>query len=200
MRLGAVFDDPYFGDTLSAEVYTLGQLRNIRKRLSTSPDLSDSALESLVPVQLQVPSANSGIGLQSATMYLALHAAFTETKPLNLKTVNVPTSRLFHIVANSASTFIDHFTRLNEGNKMISIFMASEKVLEAGMVWSTYLFSLQSSITAGYQSPFTISTQAMMSPVLKVSALLASFAARWTHGSEYVTAWETLVELLWNII
>lgn len=200
MRLGTAFDDPYFGDTLSAELYTLGHLRNIRKRLSISPDLSESALESLVPVQLQVPSANSGISLQSATMYLALHPAFTESDLLNSRTVNAPTSRLFHIVASSASTFIDHFTRLSEGNKIISIFMTSEKMMEAGLVWSTYLFSLQNSITAGYQSPFTISTQAMMSPVLKVSALLASFAARWTHGSEYVTAWETLVELLWNVI
>lgn len=200
MRLETVFGDSYFSDTLSAELYNLSHLLNIINRISTSSDSSESALESLIPLQLQVPSVNSGISLQSATLYVALHPAFTESDLFNSRTVNAPPSRLFQIVANSASTLIDHFTRLNESNKIISIFMSSERVLEAGLVWSAFLCSLQTAITAGYQSPLTISTQAMMSPILKVSALLASFAARWTHGSEYVSAWETLVELLWNII
>jgi hypothetical protein len=39
-----------------------------------------------------------------------------------------------------------------------------------------------------------------MSPVFKVSTVIASFVARWKNGLAYAQAWETFVELLWNMI
>ncbi|KAK4940315.1 hypothetical protein LTR10_019531 [Elasticomyces elasticus] len=199
MYLRTVLDDSFTTNAMSAELYTLSHLQKLMD-IPTSLELSEGTLENLIPVTLQVSSVNSGMSVQSATLYIALHPPITRLALFDPRAVNGLPSRLLQIVAKSASTLIDHFARLNEGNKIISIFMASEKVLEAGLVWSTYLLSHQAAITAGYQLPSRMSTKVMMSPIMRVSALLASFAGRWKHGPAYVRAWEALVELLWNII
>ncbi|KAI1617334.1 hypothetical protein EDD36DRAFT_160891 [Exophiala viscosa] len=199
MHLRTLFADSFTTNTRSAELCTLSHLQEIMDIISTSLELSEGNLENLIPITLQVPSVNTGVSLESATLYIALQSRVTELGLLNPRVVHGPPSRLFQIVANSASTLIDHFIRLNEGNKLISVFMAAERVFEAGLVWSSYLFSHQTAITAGYQLPSRMSIKVMMNPIMRVSALLASFAARWKHGSAYVRAWEALVELLWNI-
>ena len=199
MHIRPVFDDFYNTNGRSVELCTLSHLQKIRQIISSSLELSEGDLENLIPVPLLVPAVNSGMSLRSATLYIALHPRVTERSFFNPRVAGGPPSRLFQVVANSACTLIDHFTRLNEGSRIISIFTASEEVLEAGLVWSTYLFCHQAAIMAGYHLPSRMSTKAMMSPIMRVSVLLASFAARWKHGSAYVRAWEALVELLWNI-
>lgn len=95
---------------------------------------------------------------------------------------------------------IDYFVQLDKSHKIISIWMAAERVFEAGVIWVAYL-SRQRNVTPMREDHITsIGTNIAASPILKVSTLLASIAARWKRGLVYVNTWETLVQLLWNIL
>ena len=78
--------------------------------------------------------------------------------------------------------------------------MAAERVLESGVVWATYLMSQRRAMPTGEPRFSSTGIRVAMGPVLKVSTLLASFAALWKGASAYVDAWETFVELLWNVL
>ncbi|KAJ8103421.1 hypothetical protein POJ06DRAFT_241829 [Lipomyces tetrasporus] len=81
---------------------------------------------------------------------------------------------------------INHFSQLNNYNRIISLWIAAERVLECGSLWAFSLTSLLRMIT-----------RVAMSPILKVSNLLASFAARWNGCVAYVDSWETLLGRHW---
>lgn len=95
---------------------------------------------------------------------------------------------------------IDHFTKLNQRQMIISLWMAAERVLEAGAVWAAYLMHQRRVSGRGPQGVAAMATDLAFAPIVKVSSLLASFAARWRPGSTYVDNWETLVELLWKMV
>ncbi|KAL2400734.1 hypothetical protein ABEF92_004968 [Exophiala dermatitidis] len=100
----------------------------------------------------------------------------------------------------SAAVMIDHFTKLNQRQMIISLWMAAERVLEAGAVWAAYLMHQRRVSGRGPQGVAAMATDLAFAPIVKVSSLLASFAARWRPGSTYVDNWETLVELLWKMV
>lgn len=168
----------------------LSHLHDITYRFTTIPPPPKDFFESLIPLPMQIASANSDIGIYSATLYTALHPLFTTPDACFSTMPSDASSRLFHIVAKSASIIIDHLARLNDDDKIISIWMAAERVLESGLVWASYLMSQSRTTTTGADRFSTVGSHAPMSPILKVSALLASFAARWNSGSAYVDAWE----------
>lgn len=182
------------------ELSILRHWNDIASAFTISPRPSEQFFESLIPLSLQVDLSFSDISIPSATLYLALHPLFTNQGIFSNPTPLNPPSRLFHVIARSARTLIDHFAQLNENNRIISIWMAAERVLEAGLVWAAYLISQRSSSPTGEHSFLSIGTGVAMGAILKVSSLLASFAARWKGGSSFVDAWETFVELLWNLI
>ncbi|KAL2397772.1 hypothetical protein ABEF93_004583 [Exophiala dermatitidis] len=100
----------------------------------------------------------------------------------------------------SAAVMIDHFTKLNQRQMIISLWMAAERVIEAGAVWAAYLMHKRRVSGRGPQGVAAMATDLAFAPIVKVSSLLASFAARWRPGSTYVDNWETLVELLWKMV
>ena len=173
-------------DPLSDEFNVRIRLHDVTQRFTTSPSSSERLFESLIPPPLRVVSTSSGISMSSATLYTALHPLFTSSDVCAGPILDDQSSRLFHIIANSAIVIIDHFARLNEDNKIISIWMAAERVLEAGLVWATYLMSQRNLTPSGEHYFPPLGSRATMGPVLKVSSLLASFTARWKSGSAYV--------------
>lgn len=99
----------------------------------------------------------------------------------------------------SASALIDHFTVLNNEGKVLSLWLTAGRTLEAGVVWAFYLLRQRTVSSTGQGGGSRVSGEAM-NPLLKVSALLASFAARWSAGMAYADAWQTLVDLLWGML
>jgi hypothetical protein len=119
--------------TLPDDLATLGYLQRIAEHMTHFPRPSEDFFENLMPLGLQVRSISSGISIQSAMLYLAPHPLFTTSEAFSTRTFNVLHSRLFQIVAHSASAIIDHFAYLNENDMIVSVCMAAEQVIEAGM-------------------------------------------------------------------
>lgn len=149
------------------------------------------------------------IALNSAILYNALHPLFTsnlkvpsgssQTSSLN----DVSSTGLLRIIAKSASVMIDRFARLNDEDRIMSFWLTAEQVLEAGAVWaSSFMTDSRGRTAAGDHGGISSSNgmREAMGPILKVSALLASFAARWKAGSAYVDTWEAFVELFCNML
>ncbi|KAH8690800.1 hypothetical protein BGW36DRAFT_411575 [Talaromyces proteolyticus] len=198
MRLQEVCGDSSSSDILHDELQTLRILRTIHRELQLSPAQPASYFENMIPLPMQVHSIESDISIHSARLYISLHPLFTSS---GIYLTSTP-SQLFQIIAYSASTMIDHFTRLNAEHRIISVYLAAESILEAGIVWSVYLMSQHLSPSAGifHRDSINMSARTAMGPVLKVSSLLASFSVRWPPVSAYAEAWETLVDMLWIMI
>jgi hypothetical protein len=178
----------------------LRQWNDITFAFTIFPRPSEQFFESLIPLSLQVDEMRSDITIHSATLYVALHPIFTTLDIISNGVLYNPLSRLFHVVAHSARTVIDHFARLNESNSIISLWMAAERVLEAGLVWAAYLMSQRKASPTGEHCFVSMGTGIAMGVLMKVSSLLVSFAARWQAGSSFVDAWETFIELVWNTL
>lgn len=200
IRLNAELAASASPDTLSDELNILDQLHNITGKFTSEPRTSAIFPESLIPDPMQVETVDSDISINSAILYTALHPIFTSEDILSRGTFEEPLLKLFEIVAKSASILVDHFILLDKDHKIISIWMAAERVFEAGLVWVVYLMSrYRTTHTLGH-TPFSMDVRNVMGPILKVSSLLGSFRARWKLGSAYVDAWETIVELLWDML
>ncbi|KEF57729.1 uncharacterized protein A1O9_05648 [Exophiala aquamarina CBS 119918] len=182
LRLNSTVGISTSSGMLSDDLNVLTHQQNIIEHITHFPLQSEDFFESLIPLHLQVRLTTSDISIYSATLYLALHPIFTTSD----------------IVACSASAIIDHFARLNEDKKIISISMAASQVLEAGLVWATYLMCRHQTAQAG--SFYAMEPRLALGPILKVSALISSFVARWESGAVYAEAWETFVQLLWNMV
>jgi hypothetical protein len=202
LRLKSTIEDISIYDALSSDLNILSCLHNIAQGFTAFPSQSEKYFESLVPLPLQVSSRCSDITLPSATLYTALHPLFTTTSDAcsNSRVLSDTSSRLFHVIARSATIVIGHFDNLNQSNSIISIWMAAERVLEAGVIWASFLMSQRHTAPTEEHHFLGMETHIAMRPILKVSTLLASFAARWKDGLAYTNAWETLIELLWNIV
>ncbi|KIW98492.1 uncharacterized protein Z519_00153 [Cladophialophora bantiana CBS 173.52] len=186
---------------LSDELYIASCLHSISRALTTVPVPTETFLEALIPFPLQVMSLGSEINLSSATLYTALNPLFTDPDRFaGGGILNMASPRMAHIIAKSASIIIDHFNLLNEKNSIISIWLAAERVLEAGTVWAASLVHQQRLAGLRPQHLSATGTDVTLGPIVKVSGLLASFAARWKVGSVYVSTWEIVVESLWKMV
>ena len=201
IRLKPRLEESSLPKTLPDDLATLGCLQQISEHMTRFPRQSEDFFENLIPLRFQVKSISSGIlSIQSAMLYVALHPLFTTSDTFPTGAFNVLHSRLFQIVAHSASAIIDHFAYLNENDRIISVCMAMEQVIEAGLVWATYLISHKGITDTPSQNVYKLGTSLAMSPIFKVSTIISSFVARWKNGSAYAQAWESFVELLWNMI
>ncbi|KAL2433859.1 hypothetical protein ABEF95_011393 [Exophiala dermatitidis] len=188
-------------DVLADELYVARCLHNISRVLATVSAPTETYLENLIPTFLQVTSLDSEISAHSATLYVALHPLFTHPDSFAGSGIfSNPSPRIIHLIAKSSAAMIDHFTKLNQRHMIISLWMAAERVLEAGAVWAAYLMHQRRASGRGPQGVAAMATDLAFAPIVKVSSLLASFAARWKPGSTYVDNWETLVELLWKMV
>lgn len=184
-------------DILHDDLYVASCLHNISRAMENTSIPSEAFIESLVPLSHQISHFDSNITLASATLYLALHPLitdldrFTGTDP-----VEIPSTRMIHLISSSASIVIDHFAQLDEKKMIVSIWLAAEQVLKAGIVWATHIFNNQRMSGTWLLNVPKIKTSVAFGPIIKVSSLLASFAARWHIGSAYTRVWETVVELL----
>ncbi|EXJ92791.1 hypothetical protein A1O3_01344 [Capronia epimyces CBS 606.96] len=199
MRLRTISEEASSSGHLPDELTVASHLLDLAEKFTISPRPPESTFERLIPVSMQLTSINSPISIHSATLYTALHPLMTNSDAASKGILNDSSMRLFHVIAHSASAVIDHFARLDGGRKIISLWMAADRVLEAGLVWASYLMYHRIT-TPGYRPSDSIGTRVAMSPVLKVSALLASFSARWNSATAHVQAWETVVELLWSLV
>ncbi|EXJ79494.1 hypothetical protein A1O1_08758 [Capronia coronata CBS 617.96] len=199
MRLSVSSDKPSVSTDLPDELKVMSHLFDIAERFTTLPRPSDSLMESLIPLQMQLASTDSHVSIQSATLYTALHPLLTDWDMATKGMLDSHSKRLRLVIAHSASTVINHFARLDGEKRIISLWMAADKVLEAGLVWATYLMHRRTAPTE-YEPSAPMGPLVAMSPILKVSALLASFSARWESGIAHAQAWESLVELLWNVV
>ncbi|KAH8895225.1 hypothetical protein GQ53DRAFT_641221 [Thozetella sp. PMI_491] len=155
-------------DILSEQLEVLGYRRSIIHTFLTSPNPSAELMERLIPPPLRVDLVKSDMGIASAAL----------------------------LVACSASRLIDHYSHLNDGNKIISVWMTAESTLQSGAIWATYLLHRHSTVGRGAD----METRLALGPILKVTRLLSSFAARWKPGHEFEYAWEILVELLLELL
>lgn len=198
---------------LPEDIALLGYLLEIRKKLPTATLSAAKYIENIIPLSMQVYSAHTDISIQSATLYTSLHPLFTGLDIISSSpdfASDPYLSQLYQIIAKCACIIIDDYTRLNNDNKIISLWIAAERVMECGSVWAFFLISrrCRQPVTAttattaptATTSDYHISTRDAMMPILKVSTLLASFAARWAGCAAYVDAWETLVEMLWGML
>ncbi|CZR64477.1 uncharacterized protein PAC_14375 [Phialocephala subalpina] len=200
VRLGTIVEDSSAPPSMSDDLNILIHLYKISQAFQGCPNPSKEFLESLIPPTLQVSSQYSDTSMSLAILYIALHPLFTDSDLWCGGTLDEPSSKLFGIIANSASTFIDRYAQLNGSSKIISLWMAAEKLLEAGGIWAAYVIHGRRTALPGERFFADMAMSVAMGPTMKVSSLLASFAARWKSGSAYVDAWECLIELLWNML
>ncbi|KAH0840803.1 hypothetical protein FOPE_05806 [Fonsecaea pedrosoi] len=186
---------------LSNELGVESSLHRIHRTLATVPVPTERYLEGLIPQFLQVASTGSEISLSSARLYLALSPLFIDSDRFgNGVGMNAPSPRMVHLITESASVLIDHYTRLNQTTSIISIWMAAEHVLIAGVIWAAGLVHQQRLSGPRLQTISSMGPGPALGPIVKVSSLLASFSARWKAGSAFVNAWETVVETLWQVL
>jgi hypothetical protein len=205
LQIQAIYDNVSIPDESFDELRTLQKMQRIAHHFQLSPRPSEELFERLIPLHMQIGSVETGMSIHSAMLYLSLHPLFTSFEDLS-RSVLVgsslpPPSPLFHIIAHSAYAVLDHFSLLNQQNRIISIAMAAERILESGLVWSIYLIvqRMSTAKTRGLTVE-NMETRTAMEPILKVSSLLASFTGRWKAASIYVEAWEILVDLLWKMV
>ncbi|KIH87798.1 hypothetical protein SPBR_04571 [Sporothrix brasiliensis 5110] len=187
------------------DLVVLRTCMQIRQHLEARPQIPDHLLESLILVPLQVlaappltrtrladTTATPPMSVQSATVYMTLHPVVVFPDEI-LKGGQLSTrSRLFQIVAGAACVLLNEYARQNPRHRISSLWMSAERIVEAGIVWVLYVLA--------HQQYGLLDIGTAMRPILHVSSLLASFAARWKAGTAYVEPWETLVELMWGIL
>lgn len=199
-RLAPPFTDPPRPEALADELDVLRLLDNISDHFTAVPRTSPDILESLLLLPMEIDAITPMINIHSATLYLSFHPLFTTSEMHSSGPLDSQSSRLLHIVAHSATVVISHFAKLNDENRVISVWMAAERVLEAGLVWAYYLMHQRRTAATVGHTFSSLSTRAAVSPILKVCTLLASFTARWKNGLAYMESWEIFVELLWNMV
>src|ERR1700733_7262491 len=97
-------------NVVSDELYVESCLHGISEALTTLPVPTESYLETLIPLSLQVSSLDSEIILSSATLYAALHPLLTDSDSFASGGIfDRPSPRMVHIIAKSATVIIDHF-------------------------------------------------------------------------------------------
>jgi hypothetical protein len=193
-----------YGESLSDVATQLNVdacLKNIVHAFSASPMPSEAYFIDLIPPELRVNSGEGDIPLSSARLYLALRGRFTsDIRDINPDgTLPRCSSTLLRVIARSASTIIDSIAYDNTHQKLVSLWMAAERLMEAAIVWGSYLTILkQTENSSG--GILAIGLPTAMNPILQCSTVLASFAGRWKKGGIYMKVWEAYVSLLWGII
>ena len=183
----------------SDEVHVAASLHNIKRKFDTVAAPSEAYLEAQIPLSLRITSFESTISLPSAILYLALHPLLTKLDMcIASEGMSRLSPRIVHLITTSAVVIIDHFTQLNENNLIISMWLGAERVLMGGAVWVSGL--LHQKHLSGASPQGMLSTGTALSPVMKITSLLASFAARWKAGSAYMTIWNDVVDLLLQVI
>lgn len=175
--------------------------RQIAQGFSLNPRPEEGYFLSLIPDKLRVKSANSDISDSQAIAYLPLHPLFTSNISSDVfsqdrQSTNPP--ELFQIIATSASIVIESIAQQNKDHKFICIWMAAERLVEAGAVWGLYLLVTKKAKIA--ESDGGMGMAKAMKPLYSCSTLLASFAERWKVGSAYVDIWEAYLSFLWTVI
>lgn len=209
-------------DALYGDLDFRTHLYKIADRLRTMARPAKELFDDLIPAPVptgstEVGAADCPVNVQLATLYVALHPLFTSSHLLEPSTgpdrlpipddvndnshTDLSSLSLFRIIATSASIVIDHYSWLNETGRILSLWMAAERVLEAGAIWAFHVVRQRAlSVSSSAWERAAVERRAAMAPLLKVSTLLASFAARWKPGSAYSDAWEALVELIWTML
>ncbi|RDL41627.1 uncharacterized protein BP5553_01606 [Venustampulla echinocandica] len=178
-------------------------IRNITESFCTTPLPQQEHFESLIPSDLRasISQAGADITLPAAVIYLTLHPLFTSKGTEIFSDYPLPTTaiNLLHTIGRSARKIIDEYFQSSKVNKIISIWMAAERVLEAGAVWATYLIIMKrkQSSTGGLSN---IGMNHVMRTLTRCSTLLVSFAERWKEGLVYVEIWEIFLSLLWGVL
>jgi hypothetical protein len=200
-RLSLYLQEIPLSDGAADDLYAASCLHSITHALATVPFPTETYLESLIPTPFQVASLDSEIQISSAMIYISLHPLFTHPNRLAGRSLlDIPSPRLILAIAKSAAVIIDHFIKLNQRHMIVSIWLAAERVLEAGAVWAAYLIHQSRMSGRGPHGIIALGTDFALAPIVKVSSLLASFAVRWKPGLTYVECWETLLELLWKMV
>ncbi|KIV96491.1 hypothetical protein PV10_00353 [Exophiala mesophila] len=192
----------------------LTSLYNVTTQVNSIPRLSATSLEDFIPNPYRLDSTrvmdHKTISPETATLYMALHPLFT-TLNLNptaassssllsgVNEVSPSSSQMLKSIAMSACALIDHFTLLNDEGQVLSLWLTAGRTLEAGALWVFYLVRRRITLDTG-QDGGSLTASEAVSPLLKVSALLASFAARWSPGVAYANSWQALVDLLWGML
>jgi hypothetical protein len=175
-------------------------LQEIVHSLANKPGQHWDALESRIPPSLRVTAIEQGLSLSSATLYIALHPLLTDSTPFAFQQYpsKLPTA-LVQVIIDSASVIIDHVAHLNEQNKIISIWIAAEQILMAGTVWLAGLLHQRYHSGSSMEGVLMVGTSTGSPPVIKVTSLLASFAARWRGGYSHVAIWDAVLQSVYQM-
>ena len=113
---------------------------------------------------------------------------------------SILTDLLCQIVARSACVAIDHVHGTNKSGKVLSLWLEADRVLRCGMIWLYYLVhQSQGGQPEGDQSSM-IGPADRMAPILQVTSLLSSFAARFKRASASLSAWEACTAFFWKMM
>lgn len=146
----------------------------------------ETYLEAQIPASLQVVTHDSVMGLPSASYYFVLYPLLTAHG--RSMDPGFPSPRMVHLITTSAALVIDHAAKLDDVRGTISLWLAAERVFSAGAVWLTGLLHQESALES--------TLHGHLGTALKVTRLLASFAARWRGAEAYATAWNILMSLM----
>lgn len=179
-------------------------LLRISESLSLQPRPSQEHLEQIISPQLRVlHSSNFPIPLSSATIYLALHPTFTDHLS-NLFSGHIPTTQiistdLLETIAASASVVIDGYFQLQKEHMLLSVWIAAERVLEAGAVWATYLLLKKMQTDEDTTSACSDIKKSLL-PLLKCGNLLTAYAERWKRGELYRKVWDAFQSMILEVL
>ncbi|KUJ13382.1 uncharacterized protein LY89DRAFT_687518 [Mollisia scopiformis] len=134
MRLKTIIGNLDGHKQLLEELNILPYLHAIAQKLRDVPDPSERLLEELVPLPLRIYSTTSDISIALATVYTALHPLFTASETFWNRIFDDALPGLLQLIAYSSLTIIDHVGRLNANNKVLSVWMTAERVLEFGAI------------------------------------------------------------------
>lgn len=173
---------------------------SIAQALIDSPSLPAAQLESMIPVQLRITKPETRIEISSALLYITLQPIFTTAEIIAGQPLDEKTFVIFRSTAMSACTMINHKCELDNSGRTLSLWLEADRVLRCGILWLYYLiYQSRRQRLGGDRSPF-MAMGNMMAPLLQVTSLLSSFAARFRDASASLSAWEACTAMLWPML
>lgn len=173
----------------------------ISDALSLQPQPPYEHLEQLIPLQLRVARNAVSISLPSARIYLALHPLFTDRlyDLFSDQMAEQDKVDLWKIVATSASVVIESYVRLQKEQRLLSVWLAAERVLEAAAVSAIYFLVTRRTHVGSAEAAYNSLDESTL-PLWKCANLLTSYAERWKEAIAYSRIWDTFLSLLSGVL
>lgn len=197
-------DSDPFESTLLASLSLDRHKLKISQALSVKKTAPQSYFESLIPEPFQITSReglsdNTPSSFASAQLYLVLHPVLRKDADKAsfppFESSGPEKARLLSRITNSTILVIKGLAEMYEGGKVLSIWVFTEQVLEAGIVLACCLITLRHSELSSMAN-----VSSRMGNLLQVSRMLEGCAERWKGGLPHAKAWEVLLPAVFGML